>query len=71
MSRRDRSHREDRDKGEEGNAFQQSFSNAMEKLRSLARRLVNVPRRELQQRQARYNVENAARGNRRKGKDPP
>jgi hypothetical protein len=71
MPRRDQSPREDHAKDEEGDSPPGASSNTMEKFKKLARKLVNVPRREFQQQQERYNVENAARRNRRKRKDSP
>jgi hypothetical protein len=71
MRRRDQCPREDRERVEGSESSDRPSSNAMKLFKKLARRLVNVPRPELQQQQERYDVENAARRNRRKRKDSP
>jgi hypothetical protein len=71
MPRRDQCPREDREMGEGSGGSDRPSSNAMKLFKNLARRLVNVPRPELQQQQERYDAENAARRTGRKRKDSP
>jgi hypothetical protein len=71
MPQRDQSPREDREMGEGSKNSDRPSYNAMRLFKNLARRLVNVPRPELQEQQERYDAENAGRRIRRKRKDSP
>jgi hypothetical protein len=71
MPRRDQSPRENCAKGEGEEDSRNVSPNAMKKFKDLARKLVNVPRREFQQEQERYSAENIVRRNRRRRRDSP
>jgi hypothetical protein len=70
-ARRERRLREDRTGGAGSRSHEDSLSSdRMEKFKSLAGRLINVPREELRREQDQYDAENAARRAQRKRKEP-